>query len=339
MNTRNVGGVCAVLLGLSACASSVHGASPQGPKPLAAQEPQKIAPTVKELAAEGESAFSAQDWPVAIARFERVTELEPANLRAWMRLGYSRHMQRDYAKAIEAYSKIQSGPGLATARYNIACAQALLGKTDDAFAALNSAVDAGFTDAKTFDGDSDLASLRADPRFAKVSARVSAAASNAQGKANGFQPPPEARQFDFWVGEWDVFAAGGGRAGSSKVESILGGCVILENWTSAQGNQGKSFNRYDPRKAEWRQHWVDDSGNEVNFAGTFADGCMSVVAKTPAPDGSTHLRRMRFFDLPGDDVRQWGEVSKDGGATWATEYDLLYRPKSAKPADKAAGGQ
>src|SRR5690349_15545540 len=43
--------------------------------------------------------------------------------------------------------------------------------------------------------------------------------------------PPEARQFDFWVGEWNVTNPAGKAAGQSKIESIAGGAGLLENWT------------------------------------------------------------------------------------------------------------
>lgn len=45
---------------------------------------------------------------------------------------------------------------------------------------------------------------------------------------------PEYRQFDFWIGEWDV-QAGGNQAGTNSVQLILGDCVIFENWIGAAG--------------------------------------------------------------------------------------------------------
>ena len=40
---------------------------------------------------------------------------------------------------------------------------------------------------------------------------------------------PEARQFDFWLGEWDV-SWGDGQHSTNRVEATLGGCVIQENF-------------------------------------------------------------------------------------------------------------
>src|SRR5205085_11883872 len=55
---------------------------------------------------------------------------------------------------------------------------------------------------------------------------------------------PEYRQFDFWVGDWDV-TAGGQRAGTNLVTLEEGGCLIHEHWAGAKGGTGQRLNFYD----------------------------------------------------------------------------------------------
>ena len=67
---------------------------------------------------------------------------------------------------------------------------------------------------------------------------------------------PQFRQFDFWIGEWDVFGKTGQKAGDSKISLILDSCIILEEWTSANMQQGlryagKSFNTWNAATKEW----------------------------------------------------------------------------------------
>ena len=65
---------------------------------------------------------------------------------------------------------------------------------------------------------------------------------------------PEHRQFDFWVGEWNVKdASDGSVAGINSVTRILGGCVLLESWRGASGMEGTSFNIYDRADGAWHQ--------------------------------------------------------------------------------------
>jgi hypothetical protein len=39
------------------------------------------------------------------------------------------------------------------------------------------------------------------------------------------------------------------------------------------------------------------------------------------------IRKMTFTNLSVDKLRQHGEISKDNGINWSTEYDLEYRRK------------
>src|SRR5689334_19615052 len=80
--------------------------------------------------------------------------------------------------------------------------------------------------------------------IATVAARSSAAqAATASGSATPpMRPPPtvcvndpERHRFDFWIGEWNVTTQGGTTVGSSVIQSVSGGCALLENWSSASG--------------------------------------------------------------------------------------------------------
>ena len=76
---------------------------------------------------------------------------------------------------------------------------------------------------------------------------------------------PEYRQFDFWTGEWDVFANGSTtQVGSNSIQLILNDCVIYENWTARGGGEGKSFNKYNPVQKQWEQYWMARYGSSRN---------------------------------------------------------------------------
>lgn len=144
---------------------------------------------------------------------------------------------------------------------------------------------------------------------------------------------PEHRQFDFWVGEWRVVKPDGSPAGSSRVERILGGCVVFENWTGAGGSEGKSFNTYDPATGRWEQYWVDQSGNRLRLSGGVESGRMVLTGAHDTPDPKTkQVRRERITWTPNPDgsVRQLWEASDDGGKSWAVSFDGLYRKASAE---------
>lgn len=140
---------------------------------------------------------------------------------------------------------------------------------------------------------------------------------------------PVYRQFDFWIGEWDVFAPNGQKAGMSKVERLLDSCVILENWHTANGSNGKSFNTYNAKKNKWQQYWVTNNGGVTEYMnGRFENGSMIMeTEKIPMPDQSYRIMKMTFTPIEKDKVRQHGQSSTDGGITWKTDFDLEYRRK------------
>jgi len=141
---------------------------------------------------------------------------------------------------------------------------------------------------------------------------------------------PEARQFDFWVGEWDVVVSGK-PAGTNRIEKILNGCVLQENWTGAgpAGASGKSWNWYDIGDRKWHQLWLVSGGTpHLALAGGFSGDVMKYEGTSVGPGGATVQNRLQFFKLADGGVRQFWEQSRDGGKTWVTAFDGEYRKKS-----------
>ena len=157
-----------------------------------------------------------------------------------------------------------------------------------------------------------------------------AAAQQQQQRQSPCRTRAEYRQFDFWVGEWDVQTPQGQTAGTNSVQLILDDCVIFENWTGARGGHGKSFNVYHAAKGKWQQTWVDNSGGVLELTGEYKDGTMKFAGETPRPDGTRVLERLTFTKLSADRVRQFWEQSADGGKTWTVAFDGTYiRKKTA----------
>jgi len=150
------------------------------------------------------------------------------------------------------------------------------------------------------------------------------------GPCDGF----EFRQFDFWVGEWDVFTPDGQLAGTNKIERILGGCVIAESWSGSKGTDGRSFNVYSTADKKWHQSWVDSQGTRLELAGTFADGRMTLEGDSPAANGNSLRNRISWQKLPDGRVRQHWEVSVDGGEKWTDAFIGLYTARAKSEATK-----
>jgi hypothetical protein len=140
---------------------------------------------------------------------------------------------------------------------------------------------------------------------------------------------PEAHQFDFWIGDWEVKTPDGKPAGTNRVEQVLGGCALQEHWVGARGMTGTSLNMYISSSKQWHQTWIDDRGNLLLLDGTYRDGAMVLTGEGKPQAGSSTPPRQRitWSRLDGGDVRQLWEQSLDGGATWKVVFDGRYHRK------------
>lgn len=169
-------------------------------------------------------------------------------------------------------------------------------------------------------------------RFSLLLLAFGVPVASAQNAPPGFpcRTMPEAHQFDFWIGDWEVtpfLAPPGPNArllGTNRIEAILEHCVLMENWTGAGGRSGKSMNFYDTNRKQWRQVWVADAGGSLDYAGSFSDGAMRFEGWTLAPNGGRVLQKLTFFPIHRDTVRQLFETSADSGKTWKSGFDGRY---------------
>ena len=139
----------------------------------------------------------------------------------------------------------------------------------------------------------------------------------------------EHRQFDFWLGDWEVHNAVGKRAGENRISRIHGDCAILEEWRGAGNVTGTSLNTFDQGRGVWHQTWVDNGGNLLALEGGFADGTMTLQGRSVerAPVPKTTLQRVRWTPQPDGRVRQLWEMSGDDGKTWTVAFDGWYSRK------------
>ena len=152
----------------------------------------------------------------------------------------------------------------------------------------------------------------------------------AAGAAQPATPPPcsapEHRQFDFWVGDWDVFDPAGKKVGTNIIKLALNKCALHESWTGT-GMTGNSYNIYFAPEKRWHQTWVDSQGSLLELNGRFEDGKMVLSGEGPAATGGRTKHRITWSKLEGGRVRQLWESSGDAGATWTVAFDGTYVPQ------------
>ena len=134
-------------------------------------------------------------------------------------------------------------------------------------------------------------------------------------------------QFDFWLGEWDLTWAENGR-GHNNISKVLGDKVIREKFTTLHDDevppfQGMSVSTYNAAEKQWKQTWVDNQGNYLDFVGGFADGKM-ILMRDAVAEGQPIKQRMVWHNIQPDALDWAWQRSDDQGETWQTLWDIHY---------------
>jgi hypothetical protein len=137
---------------------------------------------------------------------------------------------------------------------------------------------------------------------------------------------PEHRQFDFWIGDWQVFTPDGKLAGQNKITREYGGCVIHERYSTGRGYSGESLNAYDPTRGVWHQTWVDDAGLLLLLEGRWNGKSMVLEGQAPDAKGVTRKQRITWTPDADGTLRQLWEFADDAGA-WTVVFDGRYKKK------------
>ncbi len=271
-----------------------------------------------ERRSEAEAHFAASAWQEAADSFQTVVDLDVEDHDAWYKLGYSLYRLGECEAALGAYRRALPGQESNPRLFGTsAICAARLGRVGAAIEDLERALDLG-APPRTLLGDAAFADLGDNARFAAIVEREDR-------RSRPCLYDDRNREFDFWVGEWDVYS-GGNLVGRNRITSDLDGCLVFEDYV-AGSYIGRSMNFFDPAEGKWRQIWVDGSGTVTMFVGEYKDDAMRFDGLRKVKGGVSQRVRMTFSENGDGSVRQFIESSSDDGATWAVGFDGRYVPR------------
>ncbi|PWK54002.1 hypothetical protein [Pleionea mediterranea] len=137
----------------------------------------------------------------------------------------------------------------------------------------------------------------------------------------------EHRQFDFWIGDWNVYSKDGKLVGTNSITSSLNGCVLKEHYKTAKGYEGESFNLYDATTKQWHQTWVDNAGTLLQLDGVWNGQVMTLLGKGLTRKGEPVTHRIQWRPQDNGDVHQVWDITKDGGQHWQSNFFGVYQKK------------
>jgi hypothetical protein len=261
--------------------------------------------------------IAQEKWEAAVPLLQSALTTDANNGRAILLLGEAQLGLKLYEEAIGSFTKSRSlGYRPLINSINIARVAAVQGKKEQVYAIFRTiARDGNGGRARPIIGETrEFDFLRNDAEYKKLLEVELAPCKNT-----------EYRQFDFWIGEWTVYDPAEKKIlGTNIVTLEQDGCLLVENWKSAGGQQtGTSFNYYDIRDKKWHQLYLDNSGNAGAFpamAGSLVGNRMVLFTE---PSGKQRTR-WTWTPLAPNKVRQAAEVSADDGVSWHSVWDSIY---------------
>ena len=140
---------------------------------------------------------------------------------------------------------------------------------------------------------------------------------------------PEYAQFDFWVGDWEVFNENGDKVGENLVEKLEDNCILNENWTGAKGGSGKSYNYYDPSDETWNQLWISNSGNILKLKGTASQDKMTLKSELTQGKKGEFYNQITWIKNDDESVTQLWEIYDPQGNLLSEAFKGVYRKKTS----------
>jgi len=283
---------------------------------LGAQEGQAPTP----VADPAELAFEQGRWEDAIGEYREILAAYPEDRLSLLRIAQAqRELKRhDDALATLETARTANAPE-AMIDFERARNLALLGRDDDALAALDAADHSGLRALGLVETAPEFSSYRERSRFQRVYRNIRARVYPCEGVE-------AASGFDFWVGRWEVRMPDGTLIGTNNITKRDGGCSIQERWVGAGGATGTSVSFYLPSREEWRQIWTGSGGTLFDITGTAGNGSMHLEGTIEYVE-TNRVVAFRGTWTEGADgrVRQRLEEFDLAAQTWVVWFDGFYR--------------
>jgi tetratricopeptide (TPR) repeat protein len=276
------------------------------------------APTV--VADPAEVAFEEGRWQDAIAEYREILAAYPEDRLSLLRIAQA---QRELTRHEDALATLEDArtANAPEAMIDLERARnlALMGRDDEALAALDAADHSGLRALALVEEVPEFGRYRELSRFQRVHRNIRARVYPCEGLEH-------ANDFDFWLGRWEVRMPDGTLIGTNTITKRDGGCSIQERWEGAGGSTGTSVTFFLPSRGEWRQVWTGSGGTLFDITGTAGNGTMHMEGTLEYVEPNRVVAfRGTWTEGADGRVRQRLEEFDLAAQAWIAWFDGFYR--------------
>lgn len=150
--------------------------------------------------------------------------------------------------------------------------------------------------------------------------------------------PPEGKQFDFLIGEWDVVATRYKEDGNVLMQYNARWCaqylnegrMVMDDFKAClpNGQEISSYvtlRTYSEATRRWEMAGLSalQPAMPAEWHGIWAEEEMRIDAVGPGPEGKPFRNRIRFYNIGQDRFNWESTVSHDNGKTWIKAVEMI----------------
>ena len=140
---------------------------------------------------------------------------------------------------------------------------------------------------------------------------------------------PQSNQFDYWVGDWNVYDTLGNLVGENSVVKQYENCAIQEKWISTGVNKGTSYNYFNPTDTTWNQLWLDNQGSILILKGSFSENKMVMRSDLiKRQKGQKYYNQITWVNNSDGTVSQIWEVFGEQNQFLQLAFHGVYKKKN-----------
>lgn len=134
-------------------------------------------------------------------------------------------------------------------------------------------------------------------------------------------------QFDYWVGNWDVYDLNEKLIGTNKITKEYDNCVLRENWKSQGKSRGTSYNFYDKSDDSWNQVWVDNTGFVLRLKGNQVDGNMVLKSELTTGKNGVFYHQISWIKNDNGTITQLWETFDNHDVKLSEPFKGIYKKR------------
>jgi len=134
-------------------------------------------------------------------------------------------------------------------------------------------------------------------------------------------------QFNFWVGEWNVYNTNNKLVGTNSISKNYANCLLTEKWVSTGKNKGTSTNFYNKNDNSWNQLWIDNTGYVLKLKGNFINGSMVLKGEIIKNKKGPYYNQISWTENNDGSVTQLWETYNTDNLKISTIFEGIYKKK------------